>query len=63
MRDFKDKVAVITGGASGFGREFARLGATLGMKLHLPPWFEDRRQEIVATLEPIVAPPGSTTSN
>jgi len=37
--------------------------ATLGMKLHLPPWFEDRRQEIVATLEPIVAPPGSTTSN
>jgi glyoxalase family protein len=37
--------------------------ATLGMKLHLPPWFEDRRQEIVATLEPITAPPGSTTSN
>jgi NAD(P)-dependent dehydrogenase (short-subunit alcohol dehydrogenase family) len=35
MRDFKDKVAVITGGGSGFGREFARLGATLGMKLVL----------------------------
>src|SRR5271155_1434123 len=35
MRDFKDKVAVITGGGSGLGRELARLGATLGMKLVL----------------------------
>jgi len=35
MQDFKDKVAVITGGASGFGREFALLGASLGMKLVL----------------------------
>jgi NAD(P)-dependent dehydrogenase (short-subunit alcohol dehydrogenase family) len=35
MRDFKDKVAVITGAASGFGREFARIGARLGMKLVL----------------------------
>ena len=28
----------------------------LGTKLHLPPWFEDRREEILATLEPIVVP-------
>lgn len=35
MDDFKDKVAVITGAGSGFGLEFARLGARLGMKLVL----------------------------
>jgi NAD(P)-dependent dehydrogenase (short-subunit alcohol dehydrogenase family) len=35
MKNFKDKVAVITGAGSGFGREFARLGARLGMKLVL----------------------------
>jgi glyoxalase family protein len=29
---------------------------SLGTKLHLPPWFENRREEILATLEPIVAP-------
>jgi NAD(P)-dependent dehydrogenase (short-subunit alcohol dehydrogenase family) len=32
---FEGKVAVITGGASGFGREFAIQGASLGMKLVL----------------------------
>jgi NAD(P)-dependent dehydrogenase (short-subunit alcohol dehydrogenase family) len=35
MKDFQGKVAVITGGASGFGREFANIGARLGMKLVL----------------------------
>jgi len=35
----------------------------LGGKLHLPPWFEDRQQEILSVLEPITPPPGSTTSN
>jgi NAD(P)-dependent dehydrogenase (short-subunit alcohol dehydrogenase family) len=35
MNDFQGKVAVITGGASGFGREFANLGARLGMRLVL----------------------------
>ena len=35
MNEFKDKVAVITGAGSGFGREFARIGAALGMKLVL----------------------------
>jgi NAD(P)-dependent dehydrogenase (short-subunit alcohol dehydrogenase family) len=32
---FEGKVAVITGAGSGFGREFALMGATLGMKLVL----------------------------
>lgn len=35
MKNFTHKVAVITGAASGFGREFAALGAQLGMKLVL----------------------------
>lgn len=35
MRDFAGKVAVITGAGSGFGREFARIAAGLGMKLVL----------------------------
>ena len=36
MKNFSKRVAVITGAASGFGREFAFLGASLGMKLVLP---------------------------
>ncbi|RPH65530.1 MAG: SDR family NAD(P)-dependent oxidoreductase, partial [Burkholderiales bacterium] len=35
MKEFAGKVAVITGAGSGFGREFARIGAALGMKLAL----------------------------
>jgi NAD(P)-dependent dehydrogenase (short-subunit alcohol dehydrogenase family) len=35
MIDLQGKVAVITGAGSGFGREFARLGAELGMSLVL----------------------------
>lgn len=35
MENFKGKVAVITGGASGFGLEFARNSAARGMKLVL----------------------------
>jgi NAD(P)-dependent dehydrogenase (short-subunit alcohol dehydrogenase family) len=35
MFEFADKVAVITGAASGFGRAFAQKGASLGMKLVL----------------------------
>ncbi len=32
----------------------------LGTKLHLPPWFEDRKQEIMAELEPIRVPETAT---
>jgi len=35
MKDFRDKVVVITGAASGLGREFANTAAGLGMKLVL----------------------------
>ncbi|MCY1294962.1 3-phenylpropionate-dihydrodiol/cinnamic acid-dihydrodiol dehydrogenase [compost metagenome] len=35
MKDLKDRVAVITGAASGFGKAFAEMGAALGMKLVL----------------------------
>ena len=35
MKDFQNKTAVITGAASGFGREFARVGALRGRKLVL----------------------------
>lgn len=35
MNDFQGRVAVITGAASGFGREFARTAARLGMHLVL----------------------------
>lgn len=35
MKNFKDKIAVITGGASGLGREFALHAHSLGMKLVL----------------------------
>ena len=35
MKNFSGRVAVITGAASGFGKEFAQAGAQLGMKLVL----------------------------
>jgi NAD(P)-dependent dehydrogenase (short-subunit alcohol dehydrogenase family) len=35
MNELRDKVAVITGAGSGLGRELARLGAQLGMRLAL----------------------------
>ena len=35
IADFKNKTAVLTGGASGFGLECARIGASLGMNLVL----------------------------
>ncbi|GAA0835218.1 SDR family oxidoreductase [Cupriavidus pauculus] len=48
MKQFEGKVAVITGGASGFGREFARIGAQLGMKLVLADVQEDALDTTVA---------------
>ena len=47
MKNFNDRVAVITGAASGFGREFALIGARLGMKLVLA----DVQTEALYTVE------------
>ncbi len=44
MKNFHNRVAVITGAASGFGREFALVGARLGMRLVLA----DVQQEALA---------------
>lgn len=51
MKNFQDKVAVITGGASGFGREFANIGAKLGMKLVLADVQQDALDKTRAELE------------
>jgi NAD(P)-dependent dehydrogenase (short-subunit alcohol dehydrogenase family) len=47
MKDFAGRVAVITGAGSGFGREFARMGHALGMKLVLA---DIQRDALDATL-------------
>ncbi len=51
MKDFNDKVAVITGAASGFGREFARIGAELGMRLVLADVQRERLDEVLMELK------------
>jgi NAD(P)-dependent dehydrogenase (short-subunit alcohol dehydrogenase family) len=51
MKSFQNKVAVITGGASGFGREFANIGARLGMKLVLADVQQDALDRAKAELE------------
>lgn len=52
MKDFHGKVAVITGAASGLGREFANTAAGLGMKLVLadvqPKALEHATEELLA---------------
>jgi len=59
MDDFRGKVAVITGAGSGFGREFTRIGATLGMKLVLADIqadaLEQTRSELAAQGAEVVA--------
>ncbi|QDZ27644.1 SDR family oxidoreductase [Noviherbaspirillum sp. UKPF54] len=51
MKEFQNKVAVITGGGSGFGREFANIGARLGMKLVLADVQQDALDKTAAELE------------
>ncbi|MGH8809580.1 MAG: SDR family oxidoreductase [Noviherbaspirillum sp.] len=51
MKNFQNKVAVITGGASGFGREFANIGAQLGMRLVLADVQQDALDNAQAELE------------
>ena len=59
MDEFKGRVAVITGAGSGFGREFARVGAGLGMKLVLadiqPDALEETRAELAGQGTEVVA--------
>src|SRR5690606_18997967 len=51
MDRFKDRVAVITGAASGFGLEFARVGAQLQMKLVLADVQQEALEQARAELE------------
>ena len=48
MEQFENKVAVITGAASGLGKEFAKTGAALGMKLVLADVQQDPLDACVA---------------
>src|SRR5690242_20749735 len=48
MKDLAGKVAVVTGAGSGFGLEFARLGAREGMKLVLADVQQDALDAAVA---------------
>ncbi|HEY6910694.1 MAG TPA: SDR family NAD(P)-dependent oxidoreductase, partial [Myxococcales bacterium] len=47
MKDLAGKVAVITGAGSGFGREFARIGARENMRLALADVQQDALDEAV----------------
>ncbi len=51
MKNFESRVAVITGAASGFGREFALIGARLGMKLVLADVQQEALDDVKRILE------------
>jgi NAD(P)-dependent dehydrogenase (short-subunit alcohol dehydrogenase family) len=51
MKTFTNRTAVITGGGSGFGLEFARLGASHGMNLVLADVQQDALDGAVAELQ------------
>lgn len=51
MNNFRNKVAVITGAASGIGRELARVGAQRGMKLVLADVQQEALDVVRAELE------------
>ncbi|MEC5217084.1 NAD(P)-dependent dehydrogenase (short-subunit alcohol dehydrogenase family) [Actimicrobium sp. GrIS 1.19] len=55
MKNFANRVAVITGGGSGFGREFALIGARLGMKLVLADVQQDALDRVKAEVEALGA--------
>lgn len=51
MKNFQDKVAVITGGAGGLGKEFALTAARLGMKVVIADINQQMMRETKAELE------------
>ena len=51
MKDFNNRVAVITGAGSGFGREFARIAASRGMHLALADIQRDALDAIARELK------------
>ena len=51
MKNFKNRVVVITGGGSGFGREFALIGARMGMKIVLADVQQDALDKVKTELE------------
>jgi NAD(P)-dependent dehydrogenase (short-subunit alcohol dehydrogenase family) len=51
ITDFKNKTAILTGAASGFGLECARLGAKLGMNLVLADVQQDALDKAAAELQ------------
>jgi NAD(P)-dependent dehydrogenase (short-subunit alcohol dehydrogenase family) len=51
MKIFKDRIVVITGGASGFGKEFALAAARLGMKIVIADVQDDALAEVEAELK------------
>ena len=50
MKTFKNRVTVITGGASGFGKEFALVAARLGMKIVIADVQQDALDAVHAEL-------------
>jgi NAD(P)-dependent dehydrogenase (short-subunit alcohol dehydrogenase family) len=51
MKDFAGRTAVITGGGSGFGREFGHIATTLGMNVVLVDVQQDALDKVTAELE------------
>ncbi|TFW27104.1 SDR family oxidoreductase [Duganella callida] len=51
MKTFRDKVAVITGGASGLGRQFANVAAREGMRLVLADVQQDALEQALTELK------------
>ena len=56
ITDFKNKTAVLTGAASGFGLECARIGARLGMNLVLADVQQDALDKAAVEMQALGAP-------
>jgi len=51
MKDFEGRTAVITGGGSGFGREFARIASSLGMNVVIADVQQDALDAVSSELQ------------